>query len=172
MANSDANRPFLINYVGEFILNDSFTYFVTSQRHDLDINKPADNRYHSKLNRVCHDADNFDAFTEITIECQGNDGDSYNLVQAAYLGEAGSALAESVGVDPGEDVLYAVFARSINEEGDEPSNRSALCVFKLDAIEQAFIDAIVECFMVRDSKNEIMYLQDGDCTGTNVSVST
>ena len=136
-------HPFVINYVGEFVLN-SFVYFVTSPSPHPQANSE-NKRFNSKLNRVCHNATNFDGFAETTIGCIGNHNDAYNLVQAAYVGKVGYDLATSISVD-GDDVLYAVFAQSVREGGDKASNKSALCVFNLDDIERTFIDAIVACF--------------------------
>ena len=44
--------------------------------------------------RVCHDDRDYYSYTEIPIDCiSGDDSRSYNLVQAAHVGKAGSSLA-------------------------------------------------------------------------------
>ena len=99
--------PFPISYVNVFVWK-GFTYFVAFQRQDNNHNDP----HVSKLNRVCRDSNNLDSYTEILIQCQGEDGSLYSLIQAAHIGPAGPHLSESLSLSTDDQVLYAVFAKN------------------------------------------------------------
>ena len=73
--NSLARERYPINYIYGFA-SEGFSYFLTSQmRHT----QPSP--YHSKLVRVCHDDSDYYSYTEIPIQCMGQDGKDYSLVQ-------------------------------------------------------------------------------------------
>ena len=154
------NFEFVINYAEVFLLND-YTYFLTSQI--LDSGTEARETYVTKLNRICQQPREFsDSYAEIILSCGTNN--QYNLIQAAYVGPAGTFLAESLGLRAGDDVLFGVFAES---EGaftspDVPSNQSALCIFKLQDIEEAFIDVVYGCLSQGESY-QIHYIPGSFC---------
>ncbi|XP_072046524.1 plexin-A4-like [Amphiura filiformis] len=163
------NTPFLINYVYGFVnehkaSSTHYTYFVTSQRPDFTTRE--DKIYVSKINRVCQNFD-FGSYAEITLECQGaSPTNKYNLVQAAYVGPAGADLAASLGLNTGDDVFYGVFAKNQGEDGNIPSSQSALCIFKLEDIEEKFIDGIHGC--LREAADyRLEYLEGTQCLGNS-----
>ena len=78
----------------------------------------------SKLVRLCHADRDYYSYTEIPIDCISGDGSrSYNLVQAAHVGKAGSSLATDLGITPQDDVLFAVFSESDPNEGEVSEKR-------------------------------------------------
>ncbi|XP_072019821.1 LOW QUALITY PROTEIN: plexin-A4-like [Amphiura filiformis] len=160
----------LINYVYGFVNEHkasatNYTYFVTTQEPDYTTTRE-DNIFVSRINRVCQNSD-FRSYAEITLECQGaSPTNKYNLVQAAYVGPAGSDLAASLGLNAGDDVMYGVFAKNEGEDGNIPSNQSALCVFKLEDIEKKFIDGIHKCLR-KGGDYGLDYLLGTTCLGNN-----
>ena len=73
--NSLARERYPINYIYGFA-SEGFSYFLTSQ-----MRQTSPSPYHSKLVRVCHDDSDYYSYTEIPIQCVGNDGTDYSLVQ-------------------------------------------------------------------------------------------
>lgn len=149
--NSYARESYLINYVYGFS-SERFSYFLTTQlKHN---SHSAPKEYITKLVRICHEDSNYYSYTEIPVDCiseiQG--GTKYNIVRAAYLGKPGSDLAENLGIEPKDDVLYAVFSsdtnnnNNINNNDKNQLNRSALCVYSLKAIRRKFMQNIKSCF--------------------------
>lgn len=148
--NSLARERYVIKYVYGFA-SEGFSYFLTTQmKHTT-----SQNQYISKLVRVCHDDENYYSYTEIPMDCthvvQGDGTSSsnnknYNLVQAAYVGKAGSELASVLGITAQDDVLFAVFSASDPQHPNQPTNHSALCVYSLKAIRRKFMQNIKQCF--------------------------
>lgn len=137
--NSLSRERYPINYVYGFS-SGGFSYFMTTQMKNTDTAV-----FISKLVRVCHDDEHYYSYTEIPINCT-NDGTYYNLVQAAYVGKAGSVLAGDLGITAQDDVLFAVFSESNTTSSDIPKNHSALCVYSLKAIRRKFMTNIQKCF--------------------------
>ena len=166
--------PFIIDYVYSFVKKHTesdtdYTYFVAKQRQDF-ISRD-DRKYVSKISRVCQTIDNeFRSYTEITLDCQGvNPVDKYNLIQAAYVGPAGADLASSMGISSGDKVFYGVFAKSQGVDGNVPSSQSALCIYKLEDIEEKFIDGIYGC--LNDGGDfRLDYASGTSCPALGVSV--
>ena len=167
---SNSDIDFTINYKRSFTL-DEYSYFVQSQIQDFE-EIGSKEIYVSKISRVCHNDEDLDAYSEILLRCQGQDSsDNYNLVQAAHVGPAGRDLAMSLGLNETDDVLYGVFAKSQTQEGDVPSNQSALCIFRISNIEDTFISAISGC--LQNGKGyKLAYLEGNNCPGFgNLQVS-
>jgi plexin A len=121
--NSLAREDYLINYVHGFS-SEGFSYFLTTQKRDL-----PPSPFISKLVFVCHDDESYYSYTEIPIDCISEGAKRYNLVQAAYVGKPGSDLAADLGITAQDDVLFAVFSKSDQSEGEvfsKPSSNSAL----------------------------------------------
>ncbi len=158
--------PIHITYVAG-LSYDGFTYFITSQKQDF-----GSSVFVSKMNRVCQTSPSFDSYTEITLQCQGSDGSVYSLVQAAHIGPAGQDLAVSLGLNAEDMVLYAVFAKNEGADGtsDVPSDQSALCVYKMSDILDAFKEAVRGCIQDGDGYS-VQYLQRSFCSRFPVSVS-
>ncbi|XP_030756374.1 plexin-A4 [Sitophilus oryzae] len=138
--NSLARERYPITYVYGFS-SDGFSYFLTTQMQHT-----SSSQFISKLVRVCHDDENYYSYTEIPIDCSSSDGQKYNLIQAAYVGKAGSDLASDLGITAQDDVLFAVFSESDPVTANKPSNHSALCVYSLKAIRRKFMQNIKHCF--------------------------
>ena len=138
--NSLSRERYPINYVYGFS-SEGFSYFLTTQ-----FKSTSTSVYISKLVRVCHDDQHYYSYTEIPIECTGSKGKNYNLVQAAYMGKAGSVLAGDLGNTPQDDVLFAVFAESDGSSSSKAKPQSALCVYSLKAIRRRFMSNIQKCF--------------------------
>lgn len=140
--NSLARERYPITYVYGFS-SEGFSYFLTIQlRHTNSA------PYISKLVRVCHDDENYYSYTEIPMDCisEVQGGRKYNLVQAAYVGKAGSDLAADLGITAQDDVLFAVFSESDSVQTNKPLDNSALCVYSLKAIRRKFMQNIKNCF--------------------------
>lgn len=139
--NSLARERYPINYVYGFA-SEGFSYFLTTQMTSTY------SQYISKLVRVCHDDEHYYSYTEIPMDCvsESQGGRKYNLVQAAYVGKAGSDLASDLGITAQDDVLFAVFSESDTPSSNKPSNFSALCVYSLKSIRRKFMQNIKTCF--------------------------
>ena len=137
--NSLSRERYPINYIYGFS-SEGFSYFLTTQMKSTDTSI-----YISKLVRVCHDDQHYYSYTEMPIDCT-NEGRVYNLVQAAYVGKAGSDLAADLGITAQDDVLFAVFSESDGPSNSRPRAQSALCVYSLKAIRRKFMRNIQRCF--------------------------
>lgn len=137
--NNPARETYKIKYVYGFP-SEQFSYFVTYQPKD---NQHNNKEFISKLVRVCQEDSNYHSYTEIPIECIGEDGTKYNRIEAGYLGHPGQDLAASLNIQTKDDVLFAVFSKA---NGSEASNRTALCVYSLKAIRRKFMQNIKACF--------------------------
>ena len=137
--NSLSRERYPINYIYGFS-SGGFSYFLTTQMKNTETAI-----YLSKLVRVCQDDEHYYSYTEIPINCT-SDERIYNLVQAAYVGKAGSVLAGDLGITAQDDVLFAVFAESDGPNSDVPRPHSALCVYSLKAIRRKFMSNIQKCF--------------------------
>ncbi|XP_072026114.1 plexin-A4-like [Amphiura filiformis] len=146
-----------------------FTYFATSQILDISsddsIFGPHErDTYVSKINHICHNNIALEnSYADILIECS-SEGNHYNLIQAAYVGPAGPSLATSLGLNAGDDVFYGVFAENEGAplSSNIPSSKSALCVFKLQDIEEAFLDAVFGC-LTKGGGFKAGYFQGSQC---------
>ncbi|XP_063968174.1 plexin-A4-like [Lytechinus pictus] len=108
----------------------------------------------SYLGRICRDSPDVDyaSYTEIELQC--GHGGSQNVIQSAYIGPAGSQLAESMNINTTDDLLYAVFSST-------PS--SSLCVYKMIDVQQRFEDAILGCILGTDTGTENMFIEGSEC---------
>ncbi|XP_038067021.1 plexin-B1-like [Patiria miniata] len=156
---------FAVNYVVAFDFK-GFTYFVAFQKEDLNSAE-----FVTKISRVCQGGPNLDAYTEITLQCSGSDGSVYSLVQAAHFGPAGPNLAASFGLTADEQVLFAVFARNQGAPGtsDEPIDHSALCVYRITDILDAFREAVRGCIQ-NGNTYSVDYLQGSFCNTFGIPI--
>ncbi|XP_038069370.1 plexin-B-like [Patiria miniata] len=156
---------FYMKYVGSFAYI-GFSYFVASQKEDLD-----SAQFVSKISRVCQSGPNLDAYTEITLQCSGSDGSVYSLVQAAHFGPAGPDLAASLGLNADEQVLYAVFAKNQGAPGTSgvPIDHSALCVYRMTDILDAFREAVRGCIQ-NGNTYSVDYLDYSFCSTFEIEI--
>lgn len=139
---------YLVEYVQGFTAG-NFSYFVTRQPESASVeaNTPA---YHSKLIRVCNGDPDYYSYTEVQLICEdSNTGESYPLIQDAYLGAIGFDLARALSVEPASRMLVTVFAKASGRPSDlwqkEPGRNSALCIYPIEKIEEIFLTNIREC---------------------------
>ena len=95
------------------------------------------------------------------------------MVQAAHLGPAGPELATSLGLDADEMLLFAVFAKNREPPGssDVPIEHSALCVYRMRDILDAFREAVRGC--IQDGVTyKVHYLQESFCSSYGRLVCT
>ncbi|XP_036358669.1 plexin-A1 isoform X4 [Octopus sinensis] len=130
-------ETFKVNYIYGFS-SEKFSYMLTVQKANTQ-----DERYASKIFRVCQNDKNFYSYAELSFKCGSNR--VYNLVQAAYLAKAGSTLAQNLGIPTTEDVLYAVFSHGQTNKL-EPQPRSALCIYPMRIVRKIFTQNIRQCF--------------------------
>ncbi|KAK2862548.1 hypothetical protein Q5P01_002081 [Channa striata] len=67
----------------------------------------------------------------------------YNVVQAAHFGKAGRELAEELGAEEEDDILYGVFA--VTDDNGITEHDSALCAFPMDNVNKAIADGVDDC---------------------------
>lgn len=65
----------------------------------------------------------------------------FNVLQAAHVSKVGYDFQQEMGLKEGEDVLFAVFARS-KPDSPEPTASSAICVISISDINNFFRDFI------------------------------
>ncbi|KAF9803702.1 hypothetical protein SFRURICE_012001 [Spodoptera frugiperda] len=162
--NSLSRERYPINYVYGFN-SEGFSYFLTTQLRGV-----GSDTYYSKLVRVCHDDENYYSYTEIPMSCTGEGGGNYgyNLVQAAFVGKAGSVLAGELGITAQHDVLFAAFSQSESINTNTPSDLSALCVYSLKAIRRKFMQNIKTCFSGNGSRGLDFISPSHACIGTKL----
>lgn len=164
--NSLARERYPITYVYGFA-SEGFSYFLTTQ-----MKHTTSSQYISKLVRVCHDDENYYSYTEIPMDCisEAQGGRKYNLIQAAYVGKAGSDLASDLGITAQDDVLFAVFSESDPVIANKPSDLSALCVYSLKAIRRKFMQNIKHCFSGKGLRGLDFISPSHQCVSTVSSI--
>ncbi|XP_031754933.1 plexin-A4 isoform X2 [Xenopus tropicalis] len=100
--------------------------------------------YTSKLVRLCKEDTAFNSYVEVPIGCEKN-GVEYRLLQAAYLSKAGSILAKSLGIKPGDDILFTIFSKGQKRKLNS-LDESALCVFVLKDINNRIKERLQSCY--------------------------
>lgn len=125
---------FLVHYVYGFNASD-YAYFLLIQKHShLAGNEELG--YVSRLARTCVNDDNYNSYTEVTLECHVREENingkseivNYNLVQDAKIAKAGTNLAMQLGIETGAPILVALFSPS-KSISNEPMTKSSMCVF-------------------------------------------
>ncbi|CAJ0959645.1 unnamed protein product [Ranitomeya imitator] len=124
----------------------NFVYFLTLQP---EMTSPPGSTtkeqvYTSKLVRLCKEDTAFNSYVEVPIGCEKN-GVEYRLLQAAYLSKAGSILSRSLGIKPGDDVLFTIFSKG-QKRRTESLDESALCVFALKQINDRIKERLQSCY--------------------------
>lgn len=107
--NNYARETYPVKYVYGFP-SERFSYFLTFQ---LKNNHHTTREYISKLVRICQDDSNYYSYTEIPIECVGEDGTKYNSVQSGYLGKPGTDLAASLQIQPNVRLRFHNFGLNL-----------------------------------------------------------
>lgn len=166
---------FLVKYVYGFNASD-YAYFVLVQKQSY-LPEQEELGYTSRLARICISDQNYDSYTEVTLQCMVDLGDGkqhlYNLVQDAKVASAGSDLAMQLGISVGDPVFVSVFSPSKGIT-NEPLSRSAVCIYSLQDIEAKFNENIHMCFNGTIKYRNMGYvsgpIQDGKCPSAGVSI--
>ncbi|XP_002738917.1 plexin-A4-like, partial [Saccoglossus kowalevskii] len=157
--NAFLSGPGFLKYITGFGY-EGFSYFLTVQKFGM-----SDNPYISRIVRVCQERNDYhyDSYTEVTLQCNGHDDVSYNLLQAAHVMRPASDLATSLSLEDGEQVLFAVFARGETPQDLIPLQQSTVCMYKMSEIQQAFTNAISGCINQGGDEYELEYISGSVC---------
>nr|XP_020645351.1 hepatocyte growth factor receptor isoform X2 [Pogona vitticeps]XP_020645352.1 hepatocyte growth factor receptor isoform X2 [Pogona vitticeps]XP_020645353.1 hepatocyte growth factor receptor isoform X2 [Pogona vitticeps]XP_020645354.1 hepatocyte growth factor receptor isoform X2 [Pogona vitticeps] len=130
-----------IKYIHAFE-KDHFVYFLTVQKESLD-----SQAFHTRIIRFCSFDSELRSYMEMPLECIYTDrrkkrstkrsNEVFNLLQAAYIGKPGAALAQEMGLDINDDILFGAFAQS-KPDSSEPTRKSAVCAVSIKTINEFF----------------------------------
>lgn len=159
---------FLVQYVYGFNVSD-YAYFVIIQKESY-LPGQEEMGYVTRLARVCINDDNYNSYTEVTVECsvrkRSGEIHKYNLVQDTKVAFAGANLASELGIKADDPVLIGVFSPSQGIT-NEPVSRSAVCAFSMAEIEAKFDENIHRCFNGSAKSRNMGYvsgmISDGKC---------
>ncbi|CAL8319324.1 unnamed protein product [Gadus morhua 'NCC'] len=143
---------YFLRYVYSFH-SGPFTYFLTVQRAGR-----GSQAYHTRIVRMCSSDLQIRRYVEMPLQCictdkrrrrrRGSPSEQggvrvFNVLQAAHLAKVGPN-ANLRGVEEGDDVLFAAFARS-KPDSPEPTAHSAVCAFPLKYINDLFRKYMQSC---------------------------
>lgn len=148
-------KRYIVNYVYGFSY-EGYSYFLTRQRVSLD-----SQTYETRLARVCQQDTTFFSYTEVPLNCHKG-LDRYNVATTAYLGTVGSSLKKRMNLDQTEDVLYVVFAATVNNHENliDESKGSVICSFPMSQVVGFFINTTKKCFKA-ESRTRLLKVING-----------
>ncbi|KAL8221285.1 UNVERIFIED_CONTAM: hypothetical protein K2H54_063601, partial [Gekko kuhli] len=130
-----------IKYIHAFE-KDHFVYFLTVQKESLH-----SQAFHTRIIRFCSLDSELRSYMEMPLECMYTEkrrkrstkqsNEVFNILQAAYIGKPGAALAREMNLDMKDDILYGAFAQS-KPDSSEPSHKSAVCLVSIKTINEFF----------------------------------
>uniref|UniRef100_A0A8B9L769 Plexin B2 n=1 Tax=Astyanax mexicanus TaxID=7994 RepID=A0A8B9L769_ASTMX len=151
--------PFVQRYLHDFrhaFKDSGHIYFLFSRTTGS-----SDSRKITFVARLCESDDHYYSYTELQLNCSTNGENTYNKVQAAYLGTPGHVLAQNLSLSSpygelkaNDKVLFVVFS------SDEDSSMSALCMYPLSSINRRLEEVIESCYrgeLLSDDKPKSVY---------------
>ncbi|QQP35343.1 PlexinBlike, partial [Caligus rogercresseyi] len=152
---------FLVDYVYGFNTSEHI-YFINVQKKSHLPGEDENEKYVTRLARICISDANYDTYTEITLECSYK-GQDFNIVRDITFIQA-PILGESMGYSRNDSLLMGLFAKDM-----EPTrgNESALCIYSMESIETQFEENLHKCFNGSMRYRNMEYIsgpiQEGKC---------
>uniref|UniRef100_A0A0K2UN22 PlexinBlike [Acyrthosiphon pisum] n=1 Tax=Lepeophtheirus salmonis TaxID=72036 RepID=A0A0K2UN22_LEPSM len=159
---------FLVKYVYGFNTSDHI-YFITVQKKSHLPGEDANEKYVTRLARICISDANYDTYTEITLECNHR-GELFNIVKdIEFIESERPSLSDQLSLSTNDSILMGLFSKEgrMQEDGKVYGNESALCVYSVANIEQQFEENLHKCFNGSMRYRNMEYIsgpiQEGKC---------
>uniref|UniRef100_A0A8C6QAA0 Plexin b2b n=1 Tax=Nothobranchius furzeri TaxID=105023 RepID=A0A8C6QAA0_NOTFU len=143
-ASTVQTTPFVPKYLHDFqhaFKDSGFVYFLFSRTLD-----GTDNKNLTYVSRLCEDDQHYYSHTELQLNC--GQKNKYNKVRAAFVASPGKELALAMTeagtygkVNSWNKVLFMVAS------SDDDENKSALCMYPLNSINERLVDIISACYI-------------------------
>lgn len=139
----EAAEKYLVTYVGGFVAGD-FAYFLTVQPEQFSLESSGtppriSENYVSKIVQVCRSDRKFYSYAEIPLLCGSKDDDYNILLSASFIDDEDKSSG-------GRRILVAAFAKSANKNSASRAKDSAVCLYCLPDVRDAFTRNVRRCF--------------------------